>query len=75
MFVESISGKTLEQYFRVHILGPLKMQDTSYNLADDKVLFLCTGSQGQPMAALSRLASRSPSCNCTALFTGRLTCS
>ena len=32
---------------------PLEMQ----GLQDDKILFLCTGSQGQPMAALSRLAT------------------
>lgn len=36
---------------------PLVNVDDLNNLADDKVLFLCTGSQGQPMAALSRLAS------------------
>ena len=36
---------------------PLVSTDEMTNLADDKVLFLCTGSQGQPMAALSRLAS------------------
>jgi len=44
-------------------LGYLKAKDTfvsSEDLGDmqnDKVLFLCTGSQGQPMAALSRLAN------------------
>lgn len=36
---------------------PLVSSDELSELADDKVLFLCTGSQGQPMAALSRLAS------------------
>lgn len=36
---------------------PLVSSDELNNIADDKVLFLCTGSQGQPMAALSRLAS------------------
>ena len=36
---------------------PLVTPDQIADLADDKVLFLCTGSQGQPMAALSRLAA------------------
>lgn len=35
---------------------PFLTSDDVGNLPDDKVLFLCTGSQGQPMAALSRLA-------------------
>ena len=36
---------------------PLAISDEIQGLQDDKVLFLCTGSQGQPMAALSRLAT------------------
>lgn len=36
---------------------PFLTSDDVMNLQDDKVLFLCTGSQGQPMAALSRLAN------------------
>jgi methyl acetate hydrolase len=34
--VEELSGRTLEQYFQQHILGPLKMVDTSYNVAEGK---------------------------------------
>ena len=46
-----------------HELGYLEMRHPLVDakdlaeLQDDKVMFLCTGSQGQPMAALSRLAS------------------
>ncbi|MCY4355782.1 MAG: ribonuclease J [Truepera sp.] len=36
---------------------PLAIIDEMQGIQDDKVLFLCTGSQGQPMAALSRLAT------------------
>ena len=34
--VEKISGQKLEDYFRAHILTPLKMPDTSYNVPQDK---------------------------------------
>lgn len=36
---------------------PFVSTDDLGDMQDDKVLFLCTGSQGQPMAALSRLAA------------------
>ncbi len=36
---------------------PFVSTDDIGEMQDDKVLFLCTGSQGQPMAALSRLAN------------------
>lgn len=41
----------------LEVKHPLVSTDDMRDLPDDKVLFLCTGSQGQPMAALSRLAS------------------
>jgi ribonuclease J len=41
----------------LEVKHPLVATDEMSHLADDKVLFLCTGSQGQPMAALSRLAA------------------
>jgi len=34
--VEKLSGKNLETYFRDHIFGPLKMDRTSYSVADDR---------------------------------------
>ena len=34
--VETLSGKSLEVYFRDHIFGPLGMADTSYHQADDR---------------------------------------
>lgn len=41
----------------LEVKQPLVTPDQIADIADDKVLFLCTGSQGQPMAALSRLAN------------------
>lgn len=41
----------------LEVKQPLVSSSEISELQDDKVLFLCTGSQGQPMAALSRLAS------------------
>jgi methyl acetate hydrolase len=34
--VEAVSGQKLEDYFRQHIFGPLKMDDTSYNVPESK---------------------------------------
>ncbi|MBI5319015.1 serine hydrolase domain-containing protein [Bradyrhizobium sp.] len=34
--VEAVSGEKLEDYFRGHILGPLGMDDTSYNVPEAK---------------------------------------
>jgi methyl acetate hydrolase len=34
--VEAVSGQKLEDYFREHIFAPLKMNDTSYNVAEAK---------------------------------------
>ncbi len=59
-----IEGRSMIKNTRIaHELGylevkhPLVSSEQIADLADDKVLFLCTGSQGQPMAALSRLAN------------------
>jgi CubicO group peptidase (beta-lactamase class C family) len=34
--VEAVSGQKLEDYFREHIFAPLKMDDTSYNVPEEK---------------------------------------
>jgi methyl acetate hydrolase len=34
--VEKVSGQKLEEYFRQHIFAPLKMDDTSYNVPEEK---------------------------------------
>jgi ribonuclease J len=59
-----IEGRSMAKNTRIaeelgylKINKPLLSSDTINDMQDDKVLFLCTGSQGQPMAALSRLAA------------------
>ena len=43
--VEKVSGQKLEDYFRQHILSPLQMPDTSYNVAQEKAARLVAGQQ------------------------------
>jgi len=43
--VEKISGQKLEDYFRQHIFTPLAMNDTSYNVAQDKAARLVAAQQ------------------------------
>ncbi|MDA0699982.1 MAG: ribonuclease J [bacterium] len=59
-----MEGRSMIKVARIaQELGYLKLRqpfvesDKLDGIQDDKLLFLCTGSQGQPMAALSRLAS------------------
>lgn len=59
-----VEGRSMVKYTKIaQELGYLEVKHPLVNvedigdLQDDKVLFLCTGSQGQPMAALARLAS------------------
>jgi len=40
--VEAVTGQTLEEYFRQHILDPLGMADTSFNVAPEKQERLAT---------------------------------
>lgn len=59
-----VEGRSMVKYTKIaQELGYLEVKQPLVNvedigdLQDDKVLFLCTGSQGQPMAALARLAA------------------
>ena len=49
--------RVAEEFGYLEMKEPLATSTDVQTLQDDKVLFLCTGSQGQPMAALSRLAT------------------
>src|SRR5437016_8738479 len=43
--VEKLSGQKLEDYFRTHIFAPLKMDDTSYNVPQEKAARLVAAQQ------------------------------
>lgn len=51
------AARIAEELGYLELRQPFLTSDEIGNLPDSKILFLCTGSQGQPMAALSRLAS------------------
>ena len=61
-----LAGRSMENNFRIALeLGYLRIQPTTLvrgseaaTLPDDQVAVMCTGSQGDPMAALARMANR-----------------
>ena len=58
--VESISGKTLDAYFRERILDPLAMADTSYNVPEAKRPRLVAVHRRQPDGSVTAGPSRPP---------------
>jgi CubicO group peptidase (beta-lactamase class C family) len=50
--VESVSGQTLDSYFREHIFVPLGMTDTFFNVPDDKQARVVTAHRRQPDGSL-----------------------
>ncbi|MFY0544539.1 ribonuclease J1 [Brevibacillus sp. H7] len=63
----AVIGRSMEKVFQIgQELGYIQMPEgmlidvkTIDNYADNQVLIICTGSQGEPMAALTRIASGS----------------
>lgn len=61
-----VVGRSLERIVNViRQMGHLKVRDSSFikveeakKYDNDKIVIICTGSQGEPMAALSRIANR-----------------
>lgn len=61
-----VVGRSLERIVNViRQMGHLKVRDNSFikveeakKYDNDKIVIICTGSQGEPMAALSRIANR-----------------
>ena len=58
--VEKISGLSLEDYFRQHILDPLKMSDTFYYVPQDKLDRLVTVNRRQADGSMVKEATQPP---------------
>lgn len=58
--VEKISGQSLEDYFRQHILDPLKMPDTFYYVPQDKQGRLVTVNRRQADGSMAKEATQPP---------------
>ena len=59
--VEVVSGQKLEDYFRQHIFAPLKMNDTSYNVPEEKAAAPGRRSSSAPASGwTARSCCRSP---------------
>jgi CubicO group peptidase (beta-lactamase class C family) len=56
--VESVSGKTLDEYFRERILGPLGMSDTLFNVPENKYSRLVTVHRRQSDGTLVEQANQ-----------------
>jgi len=60
----SLVGRSMQRIYKAarqcgylqNVIEPLDPRDTK-NLARDKVVYLCTGSQGEPMGALNRISN------------------
>lgn len=58
--VEKISGQQLEDYFRQHILDPLKMPDTFYYVPQEKQARVATVHRRRPDGSLVKEATQAP---------------
>ncbi len=58
--VEKISGEKLEDYFLRHILGPLKMTDTSYNIPEAKAARVVAAQQRDGERMDGKIVLQSP---------------
>ncbi len=60
----SLVGRSMQRIYKAarqcgylqNVIEPLDPRDTK-NLARDKIVYLCTGSQGEPMGALNRISN------------------